>query len=84
MCPVNGTEWPGLRLVRDELDQVPRRDAFTEAHPGTEFDRKGDVYLGYVPYVADGDERSITIRSDSWRKLLDALETYFAEAPDTG
>ena len=81
---MNGTEWPGLRLVRDELDQVPRRDAFTEAHPGTEFDRKGEAHIGHVPYTEDGEERSITIRGGSWRKLLDALEEYFADAPDTG
>ena len=81
---MNGTEWPGLHLVRDELDQVPRRLAFTEAHPGAEFDRKGSAYIGYVPYVEDGEERSITIRDGSWRALLDALETYFTDAPDTG
>ena len=81
---MNGTDWPGLHLVRDELDQVPRRDAFTDAHPGAQFDRKGDVYIGHAPYVVDGEERSITIRSGSWRALLDALETYFDEAPDTG
>ena len=81
---MNGTDWPGLHLVRDELDQVPRRDAFTKEHPGAQFDRKGDVYIGHAPYVVDGEERSITIRSGSWRALLDALETYFDEAPDTG
>ncbi len=79
---MNGTEWPGLHLVRDELDQVPRRLAFTEAHPGAEFDRKGSAYIGYVPYVEDGEERSITIRDGSWRALLDALETYFTDAPE--
>lgn len=81
---MNGTEWPGLRLVRDELDQVPRREAFTVAHPGAEFDRKGSAYIGHAPYKVDGEERSITVRADSWRAVLDALETYFSDAPDTG
>lgn len=76
--------WPGAGMVRDEIDQVPRRLAFTEAHPGAEFDRKGTAYIGHAPYVEDGEERSITVRADSWRAVLDALETYFADAPDTG
>jgi hypothetical protein len=83
---VNPTpQWPGLGLVRSELEHLPRRRAFTDAHPGTEFDHVGHVYLGHVPYTEDGEERSITIRGDSWPVVLDALETYFEEdGPDTG
>jgi hypothetical protein len=40
------------------------------------------VSIRYV--TEDGEERSITVRADSWRAVLDALETYFADAPDTG
>lgn len=81
---MNGALWPGMSMVRDELDQIPRRDAFEKAHPGAKFNRKGDVYLGHVKYVKDGDEQSITMKGRSWQGLLDALETYFADAPDTG
>ena len=77
-------EWPGTALVRDELDQVPRRKAFAEAHPDADFKRVGQVYLGFVPYTEDGEERSITMRGDSWTALLDALEEYFSEEADTG
>jgi hypothetical protein len=78
-------QWPGLGLVRSELEYLPRRRAFTRAHPGTEFDHVGTVYLGYVPYTVDGEERSITVRGDSWVVVLDALEEYFSEAErDTG
>ncbi len=81
---MNGAPWPGLSMVRDELDQMPRRREFTEAHPKSEFHRKGSAYIGHAPYTEDGEERSITVRADSWRAVLDALETYFADAPDTG
>ena len=78
-------DWPGAALVRDELDQVPRRAAFKREHPGTEWSRIGQVYIGHVPYAdEDGGERSITMRGDSWAALLDALETYFRAEADTG
>ena len=75
-------QWPGHHLVCDELDQVPRRRDFTEAHPGATFERMGTVYLGHVPYADKGAERSITIRGDSYRVVLNALEEYFASGPD--
>ena len=77
-------QWPGASMVRDELDQVPRREAFKREHPGAKFGPVGNVYVGHVPYMVDGEERSITIGADSWVGLLDALETYFADDPDTG
>ena len=78
-------QWPGLGLVRSELEYLPRRRAFAEAHPGTEFDHVGTVYLGHVPYAEDGEERSITIRGDSWPGVLDALDEYFSDGGrDTG
>ena len=80
---MNGALWPGLSMVRDELDQVPRREAFKRVHPRAEFNRKGDVYLGHVPYTKDGDAQSITMKGRSWVGLLDALEEYFSE-DDTG
>ena len=77
-------DWPGAALVRDELDQVPRRNAFTREHPGADFSRIGQVYIGHVPYAAGGEERSITMRGDSWVAVLDALEEYFSDEGDTG
>ena len=74
--------WPGLSLARGELELVPRREAFRRAHPGTEFDHIGDVYVGHVPYTDRGAERSITIKGDSWVVVLDALDEYFAADPD--
>ena len=76
-------QWPGVAMIRSELDHLPQRRAFTAAHPGTEFDHVGTAYLGHVPYTEDGEERSITIRADSWRAVLNALVAYFAEE-DTG
>ena len=77
--------WPGLHLVRGELDHAPQRQAFTDAHPGAKFDHVGDVYIGYVPYTEDGEERSITIRGESWPVVLDALDEYFSDGEqDTG
>jgi hypothetical protein len=75
-------QWPGLSLVCDELDQVPRRQAFKGAHPGARFERIGSQFVGSVPYTDQGMERSITIHGDSWRVVLDALEEYFSEDPD--
>lgn len=78
-------QWPGQSMVRDELGQMPRRRAFAEAHPGTEWDHVGAFHVGHVPYVNEGEEQSITIKARSWTGLLDALETYFEEdGPDTG
>ena len=78
-------QWPGLPMVLDELDQIPRRNAFTAAHPGTEWDHVGRAYIGHVPYTEDGEERSITVRCDSWRAVLDTLDGYFAgDEADTG
>ena len=78
-------QWPGGQMVRDELDQIPRRTAFEQAHPRTQWDRKGSAYIGHVPYTEDGEERSITIRDNSWRKVLDALEAWFdGDERDTG
>lgn len=77
--------WPGHAMVRDELSQMPRRRAFTEAHPGAEWDHVGAFYIGYVPYTDAGEERSITIRAASWTGLLDAMEEYFSDdVQDTG
>ena len=77
--------WPGLHLVRGELEQAPQRQAFTDAHPGAKFDHVGSVFIGHVPYTVEGEERSITLKGASWRAVLRALETYFSEdAPDTG
>ena len=78
--------WVGLSLVLDEIDQVPRREAFKRAHPGTRFERIGDQCVGSVPYADRGMERSITVRGNSYKVVLDALEEYFAgpDAPDTG
>lgn len=76
--------WPGLSMVRDELAQVPRREAFKKAHPDAKLDPVGNFYVGHVPYTEGDEERSITIRANSWVGLLDALEEYFADAPDTG
>jgi hypothetical protein len=77
--------WPGLHLVRGELEMAPQRNAFTEAHPGTRFDHVGDVYVGHVPYTAGGEDRSITVKGRSWEAVLDALDTYFCDdEPDTG
>ena len=73
-----GHQWPGLQLVWDELDQVPRQLAFTEAHPLAEFGRAGDVCMGHVPYTVDGEDRSITVKGESYEIVLDALEEYFA------
>ena len=82
---MTGPQWPGLGLVRSELEHLPRRRAFADAHPGTEFDHFGTVYLGHVPYTVDGEERSITIRGNSWPVVLDALEEYFSDGEqDTG
>ena len=75
--------WPGAAMVRDELAQVPRREAFKKAHPRAKFGPVGNLYVGHVPYTEDGDERSITMGADSWVGLLDALEEYFSE-DDTG
>ena len=77
-------QWPGASMVRDELGQVPRREAFKKAHPGTKFGPVGSVYVGHVPYTEGGEERSITMGADSWVGLLDALEEYFADDPDPG
>ena len=77
--------WPGAALVRDELDQMPRRRAFAEAHPGAEFDSVGAFYVGFVPYTEGDEERSITIRANSWGAVLDALEEHFSDGEqDTG
>ena len=77
--------WPGLHLVRGELEMAPQRKAFADAHPGTEFDHVGAVYIGHVKYTVEGEERSITLKAASWRAVLRALEIYFDEdAPDTG
>ena len=77
-------DWPGADLVRDELDQVPRRAAFEREHHGAQFSRVGQAYIGHVPYLEDGEERSITMRGTSWTGLLDALEQYFSAEADTG
>jgi len=83
--PVTPQQWPGLPMVLDELDQVPRREAFTATHPGTEFGRAGRMYLGHVPYTENGEERSITVRADSWRAVLNSLDEYFSDdGPDSG
>jgi hypothetical protein len=75
-------QWPGLTLAWNELDMVPRREAFKEAHPGAMFERIGDQFVGSVPYTDEGTERSITIRGDSYGVVLDALDEYFADGPD--
>ena len=63
-------QWPGVAMIRS---------------PGTEFHHVGTVYLGHVPYTVDGEERSITVRGDSWRVVLNTLDEYFREdEPDTG
>ena len=72
-------EWPGMALAWDELDQVPRREAFKEAHPGATFERAGTMFLGHVPYTDQGEEHSITFKGDSYKVVLDALEKYFAD-----
>ena len=78
-------EWPGVAMIRSQLDYLPQRRAFTAEHPGTEFDHVGTVYLGHVPYIEDGEERSITVRGESWRAVLNALDVYFSEDDeDTG
>lgn len=82
---MNGPQWPGVAMIRGQMEYLPQRQAFIAEHPGTEFDHVGTVYLGHVPYTEDGEERSITVRGDSWRVVLDALERYFSEdEPDTG
>jgi hypothetical protein len=75
-------QWPGQALVWDELDMVPRREAFKEAHPGAMFERFGDVCIGSVPYTERGEERLIAMKGDSYRVVLDALDEYFADGPD--
>jgi hypothetical protein len=80
--PGQNLQWHGLTLAWDELDQVPRREAFKAEHPGAEFGPAGDMRMGYVPYTADGEDRSITIRADSYADVLDALDEYFAAGPD--
>lgn len=75
-------EWPGQSLAADELDQVPRREAFKAAHPGAVFERAGTVFIGHVPYTDQGEERSVTMTGDSYRVVLDALEKYFSGDPD--
>ena len=78
-------QWPGAAMIRSEMEYLPRRREFAAAHPGTEFDHVGRAYLGHVPYIVDGEERSITIRCDSWPAVLDALEEYFSDdEADTG
>ena len=74
--------WPGLHLVRGELDHAPQRQAFADAHPGAKFDHVGDVYIGYVPYTVEGDERSITLKGCSYRAVLDSLDEYFSDDED--
>jgi hypothetical protein len=73
-------QWPGRSLVCDELSQVPRRQAFKDAYPGARFERIGSQYVGSVPYTDQGMELSITMRGDSYRVVLDALEEYFSDA----
>jgi len=70
-------------MIRSELEYRPQRQEFTEAHPGAKFDHVGRFYIGHVPYTEDGEERSITVRCDSWRAVLDTLDGYFG-GPDTG
>jgi hypothetical protein len=74
--------WVGLPLVLDELDQVPRREAFKDAWPGTLFEQVGDQYIGSVPYTEQGDPRMIVFRGDCYRAVLDALEEYFSDGAD--
>lgn len=73
--------WVGLPLVLDELDQVPRREAFKEAYPGTLFEQVGDQYIGSVPYTEQGEPRMIVFRGDCYRAVLDALDEYFSGFP---
>ena len=82
--PEQNLQLHGLTLAWDELDQMPRREAFKAAHPGAEFGPAGTMRMGYVPYVVDGEDRSITVRADSYADVLDALEQYFADEPDSG
>ena len=76
-------QWPGAAMIRSEMEYLPRRRKFAAAHPGAKFDHVGRFYVGHVPYTEDGEERSITVRCDSWREVLDALDEYFA-GDDTG
>lgn len=73
--------WVGLPLVLDELNQMPRREAFKDAWPGTLFEQVGDQRIGSVPYTEEGDPRMIVFRGDSYGAVLDALEAYFSDFP---
>lgn len=77
-------EWAHLSLTRDS-EQKRAEAAFKKAHPGADFTTVGNFRVGYVPYIVDGEECSITMKGDTWRVVLDGLGKYFSEdQPDTG